>query len=117
MTEASASDESKPVDEDGYEPFLTPSGWVHSVVIGHTAGPSYRVLFYEDGTARFEHRCDRGKRGVVVCAPALRLGPHAGEYLLGGHRIERADPLTISPSILCSDCGTHGFVRDGRWVR
>lgn len=25
------------------------------------------------------------------------------------------DPLTIDPSILCPDCGTHGFVRAGRW--
>jgi hypothetical protein len=26
------------------------------------------------------------------------------------------EPLTISPSVLCS-CGDHGFIRDGRWVR
>lgn len=26
------------------------------------------------------------------------------------------EPLTLSPSILCS-CGDHGFIRDGRWVR
>lgn len=25
------------------------------------------------------------------------------------------DPLTLSPSVLCS-CGDHGFVRDGSWV-
>jgi hypothetical protein len=25
------------------------------------------------------------------------------------------EPLTISPSVLCS-CGDHGFIRDGRWV-
>lgn len=25
------------------------------------------------------------------------------------------DPLTISPSVLCS-CGDHGFVQGGRWV-
>jgi hypothetical protein len=95
-------------DPEGREPFLTPPGWTRSVFVEHAAGPTYRVLFYEDGTARFEHRCDRGERGVVICAPALQLD--------GGHHIDQEDPLTISPSILCPDCQTHGFVRNGRWV-
>ena len=25
------------------------------------------------------------------------------------------DPLTVSPSLLCS-CGSHGFIQDGKWV-
>jgi hypothetical protein len=29
--------------------------------------------------------------------------------------VESADPLTLSPSLLCH-CGDHGFIRDGRWV-
>jgi hypothetical protein len=29
--------------------------------------------------------------------------------------VESWDPLTLSPSVLCS-CGDHGFIRDGRWV-
>jgi hypothetical protein len=28
--------------------------------------------------------------------------------------VESWDPLTVSPSILCS-CGDHGFIRNGRW--
>lgn len=30
-------------------------------------------------------------------------------------QVESLDPLTISPSILCSECGSHGFIRNGRW--
>jgi len=30
--------------------------------------------------------------------------------------VQSWDPLTISPSVLCS-CGDHGFIREGRWVR
>lgn len=30
--------------------------------------------------------------------------------------VESWDPLTLSPSVLCS-CGDHGFIREGRWVR
>lgn len=93
---------------DGRTPVLVEQGFTDSTFIPHSGGPDYRVLWYEDGTARFEHRCDRGERGVVVCAPALQLS--------GGHRIVQRDPLTVEPSILCPDCGTHGFIRDGRWV-
>ncbi len=30
--------------------------------------------------------------------------------------VERWEPLTLSPSLLCTACGDHGFVRGGRWV-
>jgi len=30
--------------------------------------------------------------------------------------VESWEPLTLSPSLLCS-CGDHGFIRDGRWVK
>lgn len=30
-------------------------------------------------------------------------------------QVESWEPLTISPSVLCS-CGDHGFIRDGRWL-
>lgn len=30
-------------------------------------------------------------------------------------QVESWDPLTISPSVLCS-CGDHGFIRQGRWL-
>lgn len=26
------------------------------------------------------------------------------------------DPLTLSPSLLCTRCGSHGWIRDGAWV-
>lgn len=29
--------------------------------------------------------------------------------------VESWEPLTLSPSVLCS-CGDHGYVRDGRWI-
>jgi hypothetical protein len=25
------------------------------------------------------------------------------------------DPLTLSPSLACQQCGHHGFIRNGRW--
>lgn len=79
-------------------------GWSLAVLVG----AAKRVLFYPDGTVRFEHYCDRGDRGAVVCAPRLQIGH--------GHTIVQSDPLSIEASILCDDCGTHGWVTDGRWV-
>lgn len=31
-------------------------------------------------------------------------------------QIEKWEPLTISPSVLCK-CGDHGFIKEGRWAR
>ncbi len=31
-------------------------------------------------------------------------------------KVEQANPLTLSPSILCRTCGNHGFIRAGKWV-
>lgn len=82
-----------------------------------------KLLFYADGTVRFQHLCDRGERGVIICAPALQIGnghtvtpeftqpyldtPHGGYVPLA---------LTVRASIACDDCGTHGFVTDGIWT-
>ena len=49
-----------------------------------------------------------------------------GEYCAGfvpfkvhdpvrGWNVISLDPLTISPSVLCS-CGMHGFIQEGKWV-
>jgi hypothetical protein len=33
-----------------------------------------------------------------------------------GWKVESFEPLTLSPSLLCTVCGDHGFIRDGKWV-
>lgn len=88
-------------------PYAVDAGWNQAVAL---AGAEHRILFYPDGTVRFEHRCDRSSRnaGVVVCAPALQIG--------NGHTVVQSMPLTIVASILCPDCNTHGWVTDGGWV-
>ena len=100
------------------EPFAVEPGWVDAYLVGNL-GPVYRLLTYSNGTVRFEHRCDRGARGVIICAPALRIGSgHSITYspckrpaCRGTH-----DVPTVRPSISCPDCGTHGFITDGRWA-
>lgn len=58
---------------------------------------------------RFSHICTLARSGRVMrIAPLLQIGH--------GHEVLSTDPLHIEASILCEDCGTHGWVRDGRWV-
>lgn len=86
-----------------YVPFCVRPDWEHSAMI-YGWGRSYRLLFWSDGGIGFEHTCDRGERGIIVCAP-----------LLSSHEVTGRDKPTINPSVLCPDCGTHGFIREGRW--
>ncbi|MGZ6281702.1 MAG: hypothetical protein ACXWQ5_00145 [Ktedonobacterales bacterium] len=34
-----------------------------------------------------------------------------------GWTLNSLDPLDVSPSLLCTACGDHGFIRGGKWVR
>lgn len=87
-----------------------PSGDDRAVEVG----PGIVLRHYpEDGPEtlasswRIEHRCDRAHRnaGVIVCA--VPLNPR--------HVIVKVDPLTVTASIVCVDCGLHGWVTDGVW--
>ena len=72
-------------------------------------GDGMAVVWTDEPAPRFEHRCrtlhyTEGDR-QVVCAPAL-----ANHTVSGPH-----DAVTVRASVLCPDCGLHGFVTDGRW--
>ena len=105
--------ENAPVDNP--TPRVVLKGWQSIFLLGShvmhdsEALPGMALVEYPDGRVAFRHVCDRGDRGVIVCAPFLQTDT-------GGHQVVSRSPWTITPSILCPDCGTHGFVRDGSWV-
>ena len=74
-------------------------------------GGGVEMAWYPDGSIGIRHTCNRGpKRGTIICAPRLVLDQP------GGHTINRdKEPVTVSPSVGCDDCGLHGFIRNGRW--
>jgi hypothetical protein len=84
------------------------AGFETSTFIPHTGGETYRILWYPDGRVAFEHKCKVIDGQRVICAPRLQIGQ--------GHEVITRDPLHIEASILCPDCGTHGWIRNGRWV-
>lgn len=60
----------------------------------------------------------RGGSGTCASAvafdtPASRAAHREGMPL---HTVVSWDPLTLSPSLLCTACGHHGHIRGGRWV-
>ena len=89
---------------------LPPEEFHHGAIIGHVRSDGS----YCEGVITFD--TPRARRGWA------------------GHpmwTVESRDPLTLSPSLLCTaprfgpdnkpiagtECGDHGFIRGGRWVR
>lgn len=64
-----------------------------------------------DGMMFWAHRCTHHGNSPE---PIMVLGTI--DYSpTGGHELISREPVHIEPSILCSDCQDHGFLRDGRW--
>ncbi len=53
--------------------------------------------------------CPHGDGGVPFKVPGHRV-------FADGWDVLTSEPLTLAPSILRTECGCHGFVRNGRWV-
>lgn len=89
-------------------PELVESGYERMVDHGKV-----QTLWYPDGQVGLRHVCDRSVRPrdgrTIIVAPFLQL--RAG----GGHTVVSIDPVTITPSCGCSDCGLHGFLTNGVW--
>lgn len=77
------------------------------------------VLRYVDGELwglAYEHLKPGGEQ--CIRASWIPFDIRDGEArLAGGWTLHSVDPLHVEPSILCTVCGDHGFIREGRWVR
>ncbi len=84
----------------------------HGVLISYTSwddGGHERV-----GLIEFHDRPDGGRcgSGLLFDLPGVREAfPSRAVWT-----VEQWEPLTLSPSLLCSACGHHGFITEGRWV-
>lgn len=59
------------------------------------------------------HEC-KGMMGAGFIAFTGRTSP---EWWAGGPtwEVQSEEPLTLSPSLACRNCGHHGYIRNGRW--
>jgi hypothetical protein len=75
------------------------------------------------------HLPDVEKWGLLIFHTSAETGKPCAGFVTFAGEVQREvapnaatwdvvswDPLTITPSVLCS-CGDHGFIREGRWVR
>lgn len=61
----------------------------------------------------FEHLCE-----VMVNGEQKRTSPRllsAQHAVVWGRKFDGSE-ATVTPSVLCSACGTHGFITAGQWV-
>lgn len=94
-------------------------------------GSGYRMSFTcwqpdRDLNPQYDGIPDVEKWGVIIECPhgwefggavtfdgevQRKLVPERARWI-----VESLDPLTISPSVLMTKCGCHGFIRQGKWV-
>lgn len=76
--------------------------------IGHGVSIQLRSVDGELNGVAYKHTCGevRGAEDYVPVKPAWG----------NGWDVVQLDPLTLAPSLLCTSCGHHGFIRDGKWV-
>lgn len=73
-------------------------------------GINIRLRRYKGTPEALEYTHVCGSRGLRE--DAIPLQPDWSN----GWKIERLEPLTLTPSLLCKSCGNHGFVRNGKWI-
>lgn len=66
-----------------------------------------------DTDPTFGHWCPRPGYHVETDEPLFPRYVMAGTGL---HTVHSRDPWHLEASLLCEDCGCHGWIREGRWV-
>ena len=80
--------------------------------IGH--GVTAEILRDESGVVqgvRYEHPCGPDPRAANT-EGWIPVKPNRPD----GWDLVSEEPLAVAPSVLCTACGHHGFIREGRWV-
>lgn len=102
------------MSEDGWD--IVPTG-AKKFDLGE--GSCYTKVNYQDEWVGINewHRLPNGKwcGGWVPFAGmgwAAKFEPGA----IQTWEVLSLEPLTLSPSLLCTTCQHHGFIREGRWV-
>lgn len=76
--------------------------------------PTFRMG--EDGTHFYwAHDCmaHLGEAGALIPQRLENRLPISDSW---GWQVDQIEPMTVTPSIKCLRCGTHGFITNGEWV-
>jgi hypothetical protein len=98
--------------------FEAPQDIGHGVVIEFYVWP-HTDPNHQDKPVGLVEAHPRGDNPTERCSGTIRFDTpeaHAAYQYPGAFwQVQSWDPLTVSPSLLCS-CGNHGFIREGKWV-
>lgn len=63
------------------------------------------------------HDCTAVNSDYLTAGSVIFDIPEAWAYRPEGAKwqVHSLDPLHVEPSILCRNCGNHGFIRNGKW--
>lgn len=90
----------------------------YSLVAGHVSKQTIGLIFDHPAKKDRANRC----RGSILFDIPENRGATLYDAITQKDKprplwtVERAEPLTLSPSLDCSACGEHGFIRDDQWV-
>lgn len=91
--------------------------------LGHGVSAELRYVDGELSGIWYRHPHDAEDREAALLPPAERTtgyGMHGWVPVKpawpDGWTVVSIDPLTLSPSLLCRQCGHHGHIINGRWV-
>lgn len=93
--------------------FMPDANWID---LGHDVAIAFTSWRDRDKTGLI-HSHQRPDDGEPCAGGVMFDLPGVAEAFPGRAlwQVVSLDPLTLSPSLLCS-CGHHGFIRDGKWV-
>lgn len=81
---------------------------IHRYLNADHEAPSF-VCWDDEGVPCWVHDCDRKQR-LPDSTEVLKL-----RFTLNEEWTWNVETDTVNPSLLCTDCGTHGFWEQGIW--
>lgn len=90
-----------------------PAVWVPDAVeidaeVGIYLSPS---LQSDTNNPTLWHWCTKANNDAYIHSPRwLAMGT-------GLHTVVLVHPYTLWPSLLCTECGLHGFITEGKWIK
>lgn len=92
-------------------------------VTGHDPTEEGDTFLDEDHAYRFWYRTDSSRPAGLIESHRLPDGRWcSGSVAFKGNgdgfpewTVILEEPLTLTPSILCRSCGSHGWIEGGRW--
>lgn len=86
-----------------------------AIALGHDTFYT-KVFWHDEWVGIHEWHPERGEYEAGFVAFTGRTMPDWRRPGAPTWEVISEEPLTLSPSLACGQCGHHGWIRDGKWV-